>query len=124
MDKVERAENVEGSLEKSSDSNVSAGHLLADHDNSFQVLRSTKTVVFPCTRNKCSTYAVKVPRRVSEQIPRTVKYTSYETRKIKVPYTVNRRERRINMETQKYQVPVTTSHVKMVSVTKKEPKTV
>merc|ERR1712183_545025 len=38
--------------------------------------------------------------------------------------TVNRSERRTRIDTQKYQVPVTTSHTRMVPVTKKVPKTI
>merc|ERR1719219_718632 len=37
---------------------------------------------------------------------------------------VNRQEKRIRMDTQKYQFPVTTTHTRMVPVTKKVPKTV
>merc|ERR1712025_943928 len=38
--------------------------------------------------------------------------------------TVNRQEQRTRMETQKYQVPVTTTNTRMVPVTKKVPKTI
>jgi len=89
-----------------------------------QVVRNTKTVQVPCTRNKCVKYTVKVPRQVTKQVPRTVKYTDFESRQKQVPYTDYRSERRTRMETQKYQVPVTTSHIRMVPVTKKVPKTV
>jgi len=89
-----------------------------------QVVRNTKTVQVPCTRNKCVKYTVKVPRQVTKQVPRTVKYTDFESRQKQVPYTDYRSERRTRMETQKYQVPVTTNHIRMVPVTKKIPKTV
>jgi len=83
-----------------------------------------KTVQVPCTRNSCKQYTVKVPLQVSEQVPRTVHYTDYESRAKQIPNTVNRQERRTRMETQKYQVPVTTTNTRMVPVTKKVPKTV
>jgi len=93
-------------------------------DDCVQVVRNTKTVQVPCTRNKYLKYTVKVPRQVTKQVPRTVKYTDFESRQKQVPYTDYRSERRTRMETQKYQVPVTTTHTRMVPVTKKVPKTV
>jgi len=93
-------------------------------DGCVQIVRNMKTVQVPCTRNNCRQYTVKVPRQVSEQVPRTVHYTDYESRTKQIPYTVNRQERRTRMETQKYQVPVTTTKTRMVPVTKKVPKTV
>jgi len=93
-------------------------------DDCVQVVRNTKTVQVPCTVNRYKQYTVKVPRQVSEQVPRTVQYTDFESRQKQVPYTDYRSERRTRMETQKYQVPVTTTHTKMVPVTKKVPKTV
>jgi len=93
-------------------------------DDCVQVVRNTKTVQVPCTVNRYKQYTVKVPRQVSEQVPRTVQYTDFESRQKQVPYTDYRSERRTRMETQKYQVPVTTTHTKMVPITKKVPKTV
>jgi len=93
-------------------------------DDCVQVVRNTKTVQVPCTVNKYKQYTVKVPRQVTEQVPRTVQYTDFESRQKQVPYTDYRSERRTRMETQKYQVPVTTTHTRMVPVTKKVPKTV
>jgi len=93
-------------------------------DDCVQVVRNTKTVQVPCTRNKYLKYTVKVPRQVTKQVPRTVKYTDFESRQKQVPYTDYRSEKRTRMETQKYQVPVTTTHTRMVPVTKKVPKTV
>jgi len=93
-------------------------------DDCVQVIADMKTVQVPCTRNNCKTFTVKVPRQVTEQVPRTVQYTDYETRSKQVPYTVNRSERRTRMETQKYTVPVTTTKTRMVPVTKKVPKTI
>jgi len=93
-------------------------------DDCVQVVRNTKTVQIPCTVNKYQQYTVKVPRQVTEQVPRTVNYTDFESRQKQVPYTDYRSERRTRMETQKYQVPVTTTQTRMVPVTKKVPKTV
>jgi len=83
-----------------------------DCDDCVQVVRDIKTVQIPCTRNTYKEYTVKVARQVTEQIPRAVTYTDYESREKQVPYTVMRPERRIRMETQKYQVPVTTYYRK------------
>jgi len=93
-------------------------------DNCVQVVKNVKTVQVPCTRNRCQQYTVKVPREVTQQVPKTVNYTDYETRTKQVPYTVSRQEKRTRMETQKYTVPVTTTNTRMVPVTKKVPKTV
>jgi len=90
----------------------------ADCADCVQVLRDMKTVQVPCTRNKYETYTVKVPRQVTEQVPRTVNYTDYESRQKQVPYTVNRPEKRTRMETQKYQVPVTKYFTKTVMETR------
>merc|ERR1711920_558518 len=73
-----------------------------DCEDCVQVVRDTKTVEVPCTRNTYQKYTVKVPRQVTEQVPRTVTYTDYESRQKQVPYTVNRSERRIRMQTEKY----------------------
>jgi len=93
-------------------------------DSCVQVVKRFETVQVPCTRNKCKQYTVKIPRQVSEQVPRTVNYTDYESRSKQVPYTVNRSEKRTRMETQKYTVPVPVTKTRMVSVTKKVPKTI
>merc|ERR1719466_218823 len=85
-----------------------------DWNSLVKVVSDMKTVQVPCTRNKCQQYTVKIPRQVSEQVPRTVQYTDYETRSKQVPYTVNRQEKRTRMETQKYQVPVTKHFTKIV----------
>jgi len=97
---------------------------LYQSDDCVRVVRNTRTVQVPCTRNKCSQYTVRIPRQVSQQVPRTVQYTDYEPRQKQLPYTVTRQERRTRMETQKYTVPVTTTRTRMVPVTKKVPKTV
>jgi len=88
------------------------------------VVRNMKTIQVPCTRNACKSYTVKVPRQVTEQVPRSVRYTDYESRSKQVAYTVNRSEKRTRMETQKYNVPITTTNTRMVPVTKKVPKTI
>jgi len=93
-------------------------------DDCVRVVRSSKTVQVPCTRNRYRNYTVKVPRQVTEQVPRTVHYTEMTNRQKTIPYTCNRSERRTRMQTQKYQVPVKTCHTRMVPVTKKVPKTV
>jgi len=95
-----------------------------DCNDCVQVVRNFKSVQVPCTRNTYKQYTVKVPRQVTEQVPRTVNYTDYESRSKQVPYTVNRQEKRTRMETQKYTVPVTVTNTRMVPVTKKVPKTV
>jgi len=89
-----------------------------DTGDCVQVVRDMKTVQVPCTRNKYETYTIKVPRQVTEQVPRTVNYTDFETRQKQVPYTVTKPEKRIRMETQKYQVPVTKYFTKTVMETR------
>jgi len=53
-----------------------------DCDDCVQVVRDKKTVKVPCTRNTYEKYTVQVPRQVTEQIPRTVTYTDYESRSV------------------------------------------
>jgi len=89
-----------------------------DCEDCVQVVRDTKTVEVPCTRNTYEKYTIQVPRQVTEQIPRTVTYTDYESRQKRVPYTVKRSERRIRMQTEKYQVPVTKYYKKTVTETR------
>jgi len=103
---------------------AACGSQAEDCDDCVQVVRNYKSVQVPCTRNTYKQYTVKVPRQVTEQVPRTVNYTDYESRSKQVPYTVNRSEKRTRMETQKYTVPVTTTNTRMVPVTKKVPKTI
>jgi len=88
-----------------------------DCGDCVQVVRETKTVEIPCTRNTYQKYTVKVPRQVTEQVPKTVTYTEYDSRQKQVPYTVNRSERRIRMQTEKYQVPVVKYYKKTVMQT-------
>merc|ERR1719479_423792 len=67
---------------------------------------STQKVSVPCTRNIYKQYKVKIPRTVKEKIPKTVNYTTMETRKRQVPYTVNKQVvNYTTMETRKRQVP-------------------
>jgi len=82
------------------------------------VVRDMKTVVVPCTRNIYQKYTVQVPREVKDQVPRTVTYTDYENRSKQVPYTVNRSEKRVRMETRTFQVPVTKYYKKTVMETR------
>jgi len=89
-----------------------------DCEDCVQVVRDTKTVEVPCTRNTYQKYSVKVPRQVTEQVPRTVTYTDYESRQKQVPYTVNRSEKRVRMQTETYQVPVTKYYKKIVMETR------
>jgi len=90
----------------------------SDCEDCVQVVRDTKTVQVPCTRNTYQKYTVNVPRQVTEQVPRTVTYTDYESRQKQVPYTVNRSEKRVRMQTEKYQVPVTKYYKKIVMETR------
>lgn len=93
-------------------------------DDCVQVVKTTKRVRVPCTRNTYKQYTVKVPRNVTETVPRTVNYTDYESRSKQVPYQATRMETRYRNEAQQYQVPVTKTVTKKVSVTRKVPKTI
>lgn len=95
-----------------------------DCDDCVQLVRTVKRVQVPCTRPQYSQYTVKVPRTVTEQVPRTVNYTEQETRSRQVPYTVNREETRFREEQQAYSVPKVITKTRMVNVTKKVPKTI
>merc|ERR1719278_2519780 len=102
------------------------GNVQRDNDceDCVQVVKTTKKVHIPCTRNTFKQYTVKVPRQVNETVPREEMYTDVVTRKKQVPYTENRNEERVRMETQSFQVPVQKTNTRMVTVTKKMPKTV
>jgi len=89
-----------------------------DNGDCVHLVREMKTATIPCTRNVYQKYTVKVPRQVKDQVPRNVTYTDYETVSKQVPVTVNRPERRVRMETQKYQVPVTRYYKKTVMETR------
>jgi len=91
---------------------------IENDDDCVQVVRKIKTVNVPCTRNVYQTYTVKVPRQVTEKVPRTVTYTDYEVQTKQVPYTVTRPERRVRMQTEKYQVPVVKYFKKTVMETR------
>merc|ERR1719479_735545 len=95
-----------------------------DCEDCVQVVKTTKKVRVPCHRNTYKQYTVKVPRQVTEQVPREVKWTDYETRSKQVPYTDYRSEQRMKYQEQKYQVPASKTVTKMISVTKKVPKTI
>jgi len=95
-----------------------------DCEDCVQVVKTTRNVVIPCTRNTFQQYTVKVPRVVQERVGRQVSYTEMEARTRQVPYTVNRAEQRTRMEARSYSVPVQRTNTRMVSVTKKVPKTI
>jgi len=95
-----------------------------NHDDCIEIQRGQKTVQVPCTFNRCKNYSVKIPRQVTEQVPRTVRYTDFVSRSKRVPYTFNRSERRTRMYNRTYQVPVTETKTRMVPVTTKVAKTV
>jgi len=95
-----------------------------DCEDCVQVVKTTKRVQIPCTRNTYKQYTVKVPRQVEERVPREEMYTDVETRTKQVPYTENRNEERVRMEARSFQVPVQKTNTRMVSVTRKMPKTV
>jgi len=95
-----------------------------DCEDCVQVVKTTKRVRVPCHRNTYKSYTVKVPRQVNEKVARTVNYTDYETRTKQVPYTAMRPEQRVRVENQNYQVPVQKCVTKMVSVTRKVPRTI
>merc|ERR1719410_748062 len=95
-----------------------------DCDDCVQVVKTTKKVRVPCHKNTYKQYTVKVPRQVTEQVPRTVNYTAMENRPSQVPYQCTKTEQRTRMQNQSYQVPVQKTTTKMVSVTKKVPRTI
>merc|ERR1719412_2110540 len=78
-----------------------------DCEDCATLIRSTKQVEVPCTRNVYRQYEVKIPRQVMEKVPHQVKYTDYEEQDKEVTYTVNRCETRYKDEQQAYTVPVT-----------------
>merc|ERR1719362_1389189 len=91
-------------------------------DDCVQLKVSTQKVTIPCTRNVYKSYTVKVPRQVREKIPRTMNYTTMETRKKTIPYTVNKTQTRYKNQTVNYREPVTRQVTKMVTVRGKEPR--
>lgn len=95
-----------------------------DCEDCVQVVKTTKRVRVPCHRNAYKQYTVKVPRQVNERVARTVNYTDMENRTKQVPYQTTRQETRMKVENQTYQVPVTKTTTKNVTVTRKVPKTV
>jgi len=97
---------------------AACGASQTDNDDCVQLIREMKTATVPCTRNVYQKYTVKVPRQVKEQVPRNVTYTDYETVSKQVPVMINKPERRVRMETQKYQVPVTRYYKKTVMETR------
>merc|ERR1719320_1670735 len=95
-----------------------------EKNDCFRVIRSSKKMEIPCTRNEYHRYKVKVPRQVTEQVPRRVEYMDYEIRERKEPYSVKRFETAHREEDQQYTVQVPKKVTRMVKVKKKVPKTV
>jgi len=95
-----------------------------DCEDCGELVRTTKKVQVPCTRNTYRQFEIKVPRQVTEKVARNVKYVDYENRPKEVCYTVNREETRYKEEQQCYTVPVQKTKTRMVNVTKKVPKTI
>jgi len=95
-----------------------------DINDCFRVVRSTKHVSIPCTRNEYRRYKVRVPKQVRAQVPKRVEYTDYETREKKEPYSVKRVETAYREEDEQYTVQVPKKVTKMVKITKRIPKTV
>jgi len=93
-------------------------------DDCVNIVRTTKQVTVPCTRNVYKTYKVKVPRQVTETKPRTVKWVDYVDQTRQVPYTDYVNEKRVKYQNQSYTVPVQKRVTKMVQYTTKEPRTV
>jgi len=95
-----------------------------ENNDCFKIVRTTKQMDIPCTRNEYKSYKVKVPRQMTQQVPRRVEYIDYETRERQEPYIVKRFETAYRDEDQQYTVQVPKTVTKMVKVTKKVPKTV
>merc|ERR1719229_1195471 len=76
-----------------------------DCEDCGQLVRTTRKIAVPCTRNTYRQYEVKVPREVTEKVARQVKYVDFEERDKQVTYTVNRCETRYKDEQQQYTVP-------------------
>jgi len=95
-----------------------------ENNDCFRVVRSSKRMEIPCTRNEYQKYKVKVSRQVHEQVPRRVEYTDYEIREREEPYSVKRFETAYRDEDQQYTVQVPKKVTKMVKVTKRVPRTV
>jgi len=103
---------------------VDTAQVSDDHDGCFRIVRTSKSVQIPCTRNVTRRYKVSVPKTVQEKIPRRVEYTDYETRERQEPYTVKRCETAYREADEPYTVQVPQKVIRMVKVTKKVPKTV
>jgi len=90
----------------------------------FRVVRSSKFIEIPCTRNEYRKQKIRVAKQVSDQIPRRVEYTDYEIRERQEPYSVKRFETAYRDEDREYTVQVPKTVTRMVKVKKKVPKTV
>merc|ERR1719259_688906 len=100
------------------------GESYGEYSDCFHVVRTSKRLQIPCTKNEVQRYKVKVPRQVTEQVPKRVQYTDYETRERKEPFSVKRYETAYREEDQSYTIQVPKKVTKMVKVTRKVPKTV
>jgi len=95
-----------------------------ENQDCFRVVRSSKFVEIPCTRNEYRKHKVRVAKQVSDQVPKRVEYTDYEIRERQEPYSVKRFETAYREEDQEYTVQVPKTVTRMVKVKKKVPKTV
>jgi len=93
-------------------------------DDCVEISKHSETDQVKCIRNTDKQYTVKVPCEVTEKVPRTVQYTDIEGRQKQVPYIDYRLERSTHKETQKYQVPIATTHTKIIPARENAPKTV
>jgi len=93
-------------------------------DDCVEITKHSETDQVKCIKNTDKQYTVKVPCEITEKVPRTVQYTDIEGRQKQAPYIDTRSERGTHMETQKYQVPIATTHTKITPVRQNVPKTV
>jgi len=93
-------------------------------DDCVQIMRTTKRVTIPCTRNVTSNITVQVPRTVVDKIPEQVPYQTCEARSRVVPYTSHREEVRYGDQYQNYTEMVPKQRTTHVTVKRKVPKMV
>jgi len=63
-----------------------------ESNDCYDIVRSTKTVTLPCTRNVVEQVTVNVPQQKEYTVNRNVPYTDYEERVRKVPYSYTENE--------------------------------
>merc|ERR1719273_2275189 len=95
-----------------------------DCEDCVKVVKTMKQVKVPCHRNEYKQFTVKVPKQVTETCPQTVRWTDYEKRTKSVPFQDFKKEKRVKYVNQKITVPDVKCVTKMVSITKKVPKTI